>query len=199
VTSPRPTSSRTRSDIMCNTCSASMPRSGACRTAGQSEPQRFRCASIYRRTAWPGCGEMQPGSAASSNRVTRKRPWVQRPRSATTHSETERRFRQPGDLDAWVFEATRGLVPPRVSVRPHASLRDLQRTPGRRRLNLVGLGSMRMDEVEQSVPDELSSAIRPSTRHPGRLGYPVHHADSEGGSSSDPTSSDTDVEPWRSR
>jgi hypothetical protein len=184
---------------MCNTCSASMPRSGACRTAGQSEPQRFRCASIYRRTAWPGCGEMQPGSAASSNRVTRKRPWVQRPRSATTHSETERRFRQPGDLDAWVFEATRGLVPPRVSVRPHASLRDLQRTPGRRRLNLVGLGSMRMDEVEQSVPDELSSAIRPSTRHPGRLGYPVHHADSEGGSSSDPTSSDTDVEPWRSR
>jgi hypothetical protein len=57
---------------------------------------------------------------------------------------------------------------------------------------------MRMDEVEESVLDELSSAIRRSTRHRAMC-YPVHHADSEGGSGSDPTSSDTDVEPWRSR
>jgi hypothetical protein len=57
---------------------------------------------------------------------------------------------------------------------------------------------MRMVEVEQSVLDALSSATRLSTRHRAMC-YPVHHADTEGGSSSDPTSSDTDVEPWRSR
>lgn len=41
---------------MCSTCSASMPRSGACRTAGRSEPQRFRSATSYRPIAWPACG-----------------------------------------------------------------------------------------------------------------------------------------------